>query len=179
MATDNWAWTVSVPLAELTIDSRDWVVYQLQDPVSEAMAREDAITTMSSSDQFHYQLRALIRTFGATALAFLDREPSDPDEREEASADSDGFITSALLPEDIPAARAEIDAMLHDTARLSQALEIKGLSDADLAKWREDAFNGNVSSDDDIVWFLLRLEWVLDDAHGRGDAVVHVNHAFP
>ncbi len=113
MATDHHSWTVTVSRAELPIDSRDWVVYELPDAVSNAMGRDDAFYTASRRDRLHYSLRALIQAFGATSLAFLDRgAPPKPDDKAADGTVCEGFVVSALIPEDVPAALAEIDEML-------------------------------------------------------------------
>lgn len=177
MATDYHSWTVSVARDELPIESRDEVVYELPDAVSDAMGRDDAVYTSSGRDRLHCSLRALIEAFGATSLAFLDRgDPPKADDQ--AGTICEGFVVSALMPEDIPAALAEIDEMLHDADRLSRATELRSLSSDELAQWRERAYNGDYADDDDFVRFLVCLQWVLEDAQTRGDAVAHAHYVY-
>lgn len=177
MATDYFSWTVSVARHELPIDSRNWVVYELPDAVSDAMGRDDAICTSSGRDRLHFSLRALIQAFGATSLAFLDRgDPPKADDK--AGTVCEGFVVSALMPEDVSAALAEIDEILHDADRLSRATELGSLSDDDLAQWREKAYNGEFADDDDFVRFLVCLQWVLEDAQTRGDVVAHAHYVY-
>ena len=179
MATDYHSWTVSVSRAELPMASRDWVAYELPDAVSDAMGRDDAICTSSGRDRLHYSLQLLIQAFGATSLAFLDRGvPPKPADKAAAGTVCEDFVVSALMPEDIPAALAEIDDMLHDADRLSQATDMGPLSDDELEQWREKAYNGDYADDDDFVRFLVCLQWVLEAAQQRDDVVVHAHYVY-
>ena len=178
MTTDYFSWTVRLPVHELEIDSPDWVSYELTTAVSDAMGQEDTLRSSSRGDLLHHAIRDLVQAFGSSRLGFLDRVPDYSNESMEGiPADCDGFVVTALLPADIPAALGEIEEMLHDAARLGPVLDL-GLTDGALSQWRERAYQDGPADDGDgdIVWFLQCLAWELECAQEEGAAVVHIRH---
>lgn len=176
MATDYHSWTVRLAPGELEIDSPDWVAYTLPGAVSDAMGQDDVLMTTSRGDLLHHWLRQAMQAFGTSMLGFLDRVPDSPEELD--PMDCDGFVVSALLPANIPAALREIEAMLSDATRLGPALDVPALPDAELAQWRERAYQDGPADDGDgdVVWFLQCLAWELECAQEEGTAVVHVRN---
>lgn len=149
----------------------------MPDAVSEAMGRDGAVYTSSGGDRLHGALRAIIEAFGATHLAFLDSgDPPKPED--ERGTVCEGFVVSALMPEDIPAALAEIDEVLHDAPRLCRATDLGSIGDDELARWREMASGSDYEGNDDFVVFLACLRRVLEDARTRGDAVAHARYVY-
>lgn len=178
MPTDYFSWTTIVSRADLPVDLRDWASYELPDPVSKAMGGDDTIHTVSPRDQLHFWLGGLIQAAGATALAFLDRGNPPHDDGAAPGTFQEGFVVSALSPQDMPAAMAGIDDILSDADRLSRVLGFT-FSDEDLSDWRERAGNGEYLQEDvDVVWFLLSLKRLLQDAQTRGDVVAHAHYVF-
>ena len=175
MATDYHCWTVRIAPDELEIDSRDWVVYALPQAVSDAMAQEDVLTAASRGDLLHHWMRRAMQSFGASTLGFLDRVPDTPEELD--SMGCEGFVVSALLPADIPAALGEIESIMSDATRLGPVLDLR-LTEAELAQWRKRAYQDGPADngDGDFVWFLQCLAWELECAQEEGTAVVHVRH---
>jgi len=182
MADDYPSCTTIMPTAGLPLAPPDFVAYVLPEVVADAFEWHGAFWTMSRGDELHHWIRTAVRGFDASALRFLHRDPWEREDLATIRSRSDGWIVSALMPEDTSDAIRAIDDILQDADRLSRALPDK-LTQNELVKHRAETRDvADLSSDCYmniyIIWFLQRLQLTLRQARDQQAAVVHARYIW-
>jgi len=182
MADDYPSFTTIMPTAGLPLAPPDFVAYVLPEVVADAFAGPAMFATTSRSDELHHWIRTAVRTFDASALRFLDRDPWEREDLATIRSASDGWVVSALMPEDAPDAISAMDDILQDADRLNRALPDR-LTQEELVEHRAETRDvAMFSSDCDmniyIVWFLQRLQSALRQARDQQAAVVHARYIW-
>ncbi len=182
MADDYPSITTIMPTAGLALEPPDFVGYVLPEAVANAFGGPETFATSSRNDELHHWIRTVVRDFKASALRFLDRDPWEREDLATIRSSSDGWIVSALMPEDAPDAIGAIDDILQDADRLNRALpdrltqeELIELRAAtrDIAELGSDCYMNTY-----IVWFLQRLQSALRQARDQRAAVVHARYIW-
>ena len=182
VADDYPSLTTIMPTAGLPLAPPDLVACCLPEAIADAFGRPGMFATTSRGDELHHWIRTAIRVFDASALRLLDRDPWERDDLAAIRAASDGWVVSALMPEEAPDAIRAIDEILRDTDRLNRALPDQ-LTQAELAQHRADTrdvdqFSSDCSMNVYIVWFLQRLQSALQQALDQRAAVVHARYIW-
>ena len=182
MADDYPPFTTIMPTAGLPLAPPDFVAYVLPEVVADAFVRPATFGTTSRRDELHHWIRTAVRAFGASALRFLDCDPWEREDLATIRSASDGWVVSALMPEDAADAIRAIDDILQDADRLNRALPDK-LTQEELVEHRTETRNiAELSSDCYmniyIVWFLQRMQSALRQARDQQAAVVHARYIW-